>query len=156
VKLHTLLNEDMILDLVTARGRDEAIRQLVERLPPRRGIGTPEELLGKLLEREKLGTTAIGGGVAIPHCKVRKLKAPLVALGLSRPGIPFEAADGKDVHVIFLVVSPQENPGVNLRLLAAVARLVRNSGGLVARLLERPTAKEVLAALREEESKSHA
>jgi mannitol/fructose-specific phosphotransferase system IIA component (Ntr-type) len=156
VKLHTLLTEDMILDRLSGRGRDEALRELVERLLPFEGPEAREELLAKLMEREKLGTTAIGGGVAIPHCKVGKLKAPLVALGLSRLGIPFEAADGGDVHVIFLVISPQENPSVNLRLLASIARLVRNSGRLAARLLERSTPKEVLEILREEEGGRHA
>jgi mannitol/fructose-specific phosphotransferase system IIA component (Ntr-type) len=156
VKLHSLLTEDTILNRVSGRDRDEAIRELVERLPPLKGTGNREDLLAKLMEREKLGTTAIGGGVAIPHCKVRKLKAPIVALGLSRPGIPFAAADGRDVHVIFLVISPQENPSVNLRLLASVAKLVRNSGRLVARLLERSTPKEVLEILEEEEGGRHA
>jgi PTS system nitrogen regulatory IIA component len=154
MKLHALLTEDTILDRLDARSRDDVLREMVEHLAPRAAVEPAEDVLAKLLEREKLGTTAIGGGVAIPHCKVSGLKAPLVALGVSRAGVPFDAADGKPVHLIFLVVSPLENPDVNLGLLASIAKLVRHSGSLASKLVKGRTAKKRLEILRRAEEKA--
>jgi PTS system nitrogen regulatory IIA component len=155
MKLHPFLDEDLVLAPLKSRSRDDVLREMVERLPQRTVAASGEDLLGKLLEREKLGTTAIGGGIAIPHCKVGGLKAPVLALGLSREGVAFDSVDGKDTHVIFLVVSPLEHPNTNLRLLASIAKLVRRSGALSMKLLKAPTAGEAIRVLREEEEKAH-
>ncbi len=154
MKVHSLLTEDLILDRLQGETRDDVLREMVERLDARPSARPGEDFLLRLLEREKLGTTAIGGGVAIPHCKVSGLKAPIVALGLSRSGVSFAAADGMPVHLIFLVVSPLENPAVNLGILAAVAKLVRNSGKLAPRLMKCRTAKEHLETLRRAEEQA--
>jgi PTS system nitrogen regulatory IIA component len=155
MKLHPFLDEDLVLAPLKSRSRDDVLREMVERLPQRTVAASGEDLLGKLLEREKLGTTAIGGGIAIPHCKVGGLKAPVLVLGLSHEGVAFDSVDGKDTHVIFLVVSPLEHPNTNLRLLASIAKLVRRSGALSMKLLKAPTAGEAIRVLREEEEKAH-
>jgi len=155
VKLHSLLDEDLVLAPLKGRSRDDVLTEMVECLRHRTGAASGEDLLGKLLEREGLGTTAIGGGVAIPHCKVGGLKAPVLALGLSREGVAFDSVDGKDAHVIFLVVSPLEHPNTNLRLLASIAKLIRKSGTLSMKLLKAPTAREAIRVLREEEERAH-
>ena len=113
-------------------------------------------LLDKLLKREELGTTAIGKGVAVPHCRAKGLKSPALLLGLSPDGVAFEAVDGKPSHVFFLLVSPEDNPGAGLRLLAAIAGLVRRSRSLSSKLLKAATAADVIDALKAEEDKAHA
>jgi mannitol/fructose-specific phosphotransferase system IIA component (Ntr-type) len=154
MKLHKLLSEDMVLARLEGRTRDDVLRELAEHVRARAPLD--EGLFGCLMAREELGTTAIGAGVAIPHCKAPGLKAAVLALGLSREGVPFASVDGWDVHVVFLVVSPLENPSVNLRVLASIAKLVRKSRDLAAKLLEAPTAGEALRVLREEEDGVHA
>jgi mannitol/fructose-specific phosphotransferase system IIA component (Ntr-type) len=156
MKLHPLLTEDTVLARLKGRSRDEVLQEMAECLRGRTAATPGQDLLEKLLAREALGTTAIGGGVAIPHCKVEGLKAPVLALGISRKGVSFQSLDGEDTHIIFLVVSHQENPGVNLRLLASVAKLVRKSGTLTPKLVKAPTAKDALRVLREEEDGAHA
>ena len=74
-------------------------------------------------------------------------------LGLSPDGVPFEAVDGKLSHVFFLLVSPEDNPGDGLRLLAAIAALTRTSRTLASKLLKAPTPADVLKILRAEEEK---
>jgi PTS system nitrogen regulatory IIA component len=155
VKLHSLLAEDLVLTPLKGRLRDDVLREMVERFARRTAVASGGDLLGKLLEREKLGTTAIGGGVAIPHCKVGGLKAPVLVLGLSREGVAFDSVDGKEAHVIFLVVSPLEHPNTNLRLLASIAKLVRKSGTLTTKLLKASNAGEAIRVLREEEDRAH-
>jgi len=154
MKLHKLLREDMVLVRLAGRTRDDILREMAEHVRAR--VLLDEGLHGRLLAREELGTTAIGDGVAIPHCKAPGLKAPVLALGLSREGVPFSSVDGQDTHVIILVVSPLENPAINLRVLASIAKLVRKSDGLTDKLLKAGTAGEALRVLREEEDGVHA
>jgi len=156
MKLHPLLSEDLVLPRLKGRDRDGILREMVVHLRGRVDADPGDDLLEKLLAREKLGTTAIGGGVAIPHCKVGGLKAPVLLLGLSRRGVDFQSLDGRATHIIFLVLSPLENPGVNLRVLASIAKLLRKSGTLASKLVKAPTAEDALRTLREEEDRAHA
>ena len=92
----------------------------------RRGVvSDADELYRLLLEREKLGTTALGEGVAVPHCKMRGLDEVVVAVGTFSKGIEFEAADGKPVQLLFLVISPPSAPAAHLQSLAAISKWVK-------------------------------
>jgi PTS system nitrogen regulatory IIA component len=153
VKLHALLEEDLILSRLQARDRAGVLREMAGALSSRRAGEMDVDLLDKLLKREDLGTTAIGNGVAVPHCRAKGIKSPALLLGLSREGVAFEAVDGKLSHVFFLLVSPEDNPGSGLRLLAAIAALTRTSRSLASKLLKAPTAVDVLKVLRAEEEK---
>jgi len=79
-----------------------------------------------LLEREKLGTTGIGDGIAIPHGKLADLDEMYVAFGKSDAGIPFEAMDGKPVHLFFLLVAPEQSTGQHLKTLAKLSRMLKD------------------------------
>ncbi|MFQ6037753.1 MAG: PTS sugar transporter subunit IIA, partial [Candidatus Aminicenantales bacterium] len=116
-------------------------------------IGKEKYLCEKLIQREKLGSTAIGEGVAIPHCKMKGVKEPIVMLAVSKKGVHFESLDGKPSHVFFLVVSSPENPSLNLQILAAIAHLVRKANSLLKKILEAKTIPEILDIIREEEEK---
>ncbi len=156
MKLHNLLSEEMILKDIKSSTRDLALKEMVGHLKSQRKISKEKEIYEKLIQREGLGTTAVGEGVAIPHCKVNGLKAPVLLLALSRPGVPFMSLDGNLSHAFFLVASPPENPGLNLQILAAIAQLVRKSGELTKRLLDAPDARGILRIIREEEERVHA
>jgi len=155
-KLHTLLDENSILPRLEARDRAGVLREMSGRLETLYAPDLDGTLLDKLLKREELGTTAIGKGVAVPHCRAKGLKAPALLLGLSPDGVAFEAVDGKLSHIFFLLVSPEDNPGAGLRLLAAIAGLTRRSRSLASKLLKASTAADVIEALRAEEDKPHA
>jgi len=156
IKLHTLLDENSILPRLEARDRAGVLREMSERLESLYAPDLDGALLDKLLKREELGTTGIGKGVAVPHCRAKGIKAPALLLGLSPDGVAFDAVDGKLSHVFFLLVSPEDNPGAGLRLLAAIAGLTRKSRSLASKLLKAPTAAEVIEALCAEEDKPHA
>jgi nitrogen PTS system EIIA component len=91
-------------------------------------------LYARLAEREELGSTAVGGGVAIPHCKLPGVRREVVAVAVSPRGVDFGAADGEPVRLFFLVVSPPGSPAEHLRVLAAISRWVKSDGN-VGRLL---------------------
>jgi len=145
----------VILELESVT-RDEVINEMVGFLKKRNKIGKERELTEKLLQREDLGSTAIGDGVAIPHCKMKGLKNPLVMLSISRKGVDFQSLDGEPSHLFFLVVSCPDNPSVNLQILAAIAQLVRKAEGVKERIMEAGNVQDVLEVIRNEEDKLNA
>lgn len=155
MKIHEFLDEGLVMPRLASRDRSGVLREMSATLEARHGTGIDGGLLEKLLKREELGTTAIGKGVAVPHCRAKGLKTPALMLGLSPDGIAFEAADGKPSHIFFLLVSPEDNPGSGLRLLAAIAGLVRRSRSLSSKLLKAATPADVIDALRDEEDRAH-
>ena len=153
LKLHGLLSEELVVTALEARDREGILREMAAVLKAKGRVAKDKELAEKLAQRERLGSTAIGRGIAIPHCKVSWVKDPLVLLAVSPKGAPFDAADGKPAHLFFLVVTPPQDPTLNLQILAAVARLAGRSRGLLKRILAAETASEILEIVREEEEK---
>ncbi|MBI3307405.1 MAG: PTS sugar transporter subunit IIA [Candidatus Omnitrophica bacterium] len=102
-----LLEESIGID-VKAKNYEEALRESINLLP-KWGLKEPfrERLFARLVERERFGTTAIGDGVALPHCVFSDVEFPLASLAISREGIAYPALDGELVHIIFLLVLPE-------------------------------------------------
>jgi PTS system nitrogen regulatory IIA component len=153
VKIQTLLREDMIIPEISAPDRDSALQEMVRYLVSRNRIGKEKDLFEKLIQREKLGSTAIGDGIAIPHCKLKEAQSPILALGISKKGVRFDALDGKPTHLFFLVVSSPDDPGQSLQILASIAHLVRKAGSLPKRIMAAKNPGKILEIIREEEEK---
>lgn len=125
VRLGSLARPELIFPDLEADDAEQLLRALAEKVAAAGGVKSAEELCQKLREREKLGSTAVGSGVAIPHCKMPGLRDGVVALGVARAGVDFGAADGVPVRVFFLVVSPSEAPAEHLQTLAALSRWIK-------------------------------
>lgn len=151
MKIQTLLSEDMIIPEISSRERDSALEEMVEFLESKNKIRNGKDLFEKLIQREKLGSTAIGDGIAIPHCKSKEAESPLLVLAVSKRGVQFEALDGKPTHILFLVVSSPDNPGQSLQILASIAHLVRKAGSLPKRIMAAKNPRKILEIIREEE-----
>ncbi len=124
----------------------EAIRRL-SAVAAERATLSPEWVAEAVLRREATMGTGIGHGVAVPHARLVNLKAPLVVAGLSRQGLGFDAPDAEPVRLVFLVLTPQDDAGAQVQILASIARLVRDPQVRREALSARtPTA--LLAALR--------
>ena len=111
-----------------------------------------EDITRVLVERERLATTGIGEGVAIPHGKMDNLEHITAAFGVSRTGIPFDAVDGNPVHIFVALLAPQGSTGEHLKALARVSRLLKDPS-FRGRLLEAKTSKELYDAIIEEDEK---
>jgi nitrogen PTS system EIIA component len=109
-------------------------------------------LVDVLLEREKLGSTAIGEGIAIPHGKLPNLEGVVAAFGRSREGVDFASLDGGPTRLFFLLVAPEDSSGAHLKALARVSRLLRNKE-FRDRLLEADGREDLFRAIREEDEK---
>lgn len=85
-----------------------------------------DELVRILLERERLGSTGIGGGIGIPHGKMKGLTNLILGFGLSKKGVNFESIDGRPAHIFFLLITPENSTGLHLKLLARISRMLKN------------------------------
>ena len=107
-----------------ARTKSEALTELAGALASSVPGLRADQLYALLLERERLGTTAMGDGIAIPHARIESLDHLIAGFGLSRAGIDCESLDGKLTHLFFLLVAPGREGSAHLRLLAHLSRLL--------------------------------
>jgi PTS system nitrogen regulatory IIA component len=147
--LEALTDPQLIFPRLAAAGAQGVLRELAERVAAAGLVPEPQTLFERLWEREQLGSTTIGQGIAIPHCKLDGLSRVVVAVGMAPAGVEFGAADGQPVRLFFVVASPSRSPAEHLQSLAAISRWVK-SAGRVERLLELQDAGAIVDLLREE------
>ena len=128
MKLGEIIPEGGILDDVKAVQKEEVIKEMVQALVNAGRIeeANVKKVVKALMDREELGSTGIGAGVAVPHAKHDSVTDLVGAFGRSRKGINFEALDGEPVHVLFLLLSSKSASGAHLEALAYISRLVRD------------------------------
>ena len=143
----------MVIPELEHQDMENVLKEMVHFLKKKNKISKDKELYEKLLQRERLGSTAIGDGVAIPHCKIKLANNPLVMLAVSRKGADFNSPDGTPSSIFFLVVSSPDNPSLNLQVLAAIAHLVRKADTMIQKILKAEDVYSVLEIIREEEEK---
>lgn len=133
---------------LAAATRDEAFAELARRLGEAGVIRDPEDLARRLSDRERLGSTALGSGAAIPHLKLAGLADPVIAVGTFPAGVDFGPPGGAPVRLMFLVLSPADSPALHLQILARISRLLRLPG-VADNLQKASTPDEVRTALEE-------
>ncbi len=149
MRLLDVLDTEAILPDLKARTKTEALEELA--VPVARSSGaTVEELVRVLLDRERLGSTGIGGGIGIPHGKIPGIDRLFLGFGLSRQGIDFESLDGGPTRIFFLLVTPESSAGLHLKVLARISRLLKNEA-FKERLLQAGTHEEITAIIQGED-----
>jgi PTS system nitrogen regulatory IIA component len=143
-----LTERELIFPDLVGTDRPAVLRFMSDRVAGSGAAIDPDLMYRRLVEREELGSTAIGSGVAIPHCKMDDLDRVLVAVGLSHEGVEYESEDGKPVRLFFLVVSPSDKPAAHLRSLAAISKWVK-ADRHVERLLELDQPDDIWKLLQE-------
>ncbi len=123
MKMHELLLSGGVKLDLAERKKKRVIRELVGLLEPA-GIKDYEKLAAKILEREKMTSTGIGHGVAIPHVLSNAVDRTVMVLGRSSAGIPFDSVDKKPVHLFFLIVGPASSTAEHLKILSKLGRMV--------------------------------
>ena len=125
MKILDVLRKETILTDLKAKDKKGVIEELVASVSQITGINS-SELVRVLLERERLGSTGIGGGIGIPHGKLANLESLIMGFGLSRKGVDFESMDGRPTHLFFLLITPENSTGLHLKLLARISRILKN------------------------------
>jgi PTS system nitrogen regulatory IIA component len=122
----SMLKKDFIIEDLKAKNKRDVLSELSGSFLTAYGNLDHEGVLNALLEREKLGSTCIGEGIAIPHGKLVGLDNLIAAFGRSVEGIEFNALDGKPVHIFFLLMAPENSAGQHLKALAKISRMLRD------------------------------
>jgi len=148
VKVTNYINKNCIICDLKAESKEEVLRKLAVKAVDIRPELDLEKVVDVLVERERLGTTGIGNGIAIPHGKLIELDKIIIIFGRSQKGVPFEAADNKPVNIIFLILAPEGTATTYLKILAQVSRLVK-SPEIRQRLLDADSAEEIIQIINE-------
>lgn len=155
MNLLDILDEQGILVNIQATDKQGVIEELAHALTASGKIEDEEAVLQAVLERERIMSTGIGKGVAIPHGKCSAVKELAGVLGIKREGIDFAALDEQPVYLFFLLVSPPDVSGPHIRALAHISRLLRHDH-LRKQLIEAKTSQDVLAVIEAEENRNTA
>lgn len=122
-----LSKKAIVLDIKSTK-KEEVIKELVEALINSGDIEkrNRSKLFDALMNRESLGSTAIGQGIAIPHAKSDCVSKLIAAFGISKKGVDFDSLDGEPAFIFFLLVAPQDSAGPHLKALARISRLLKD------------------------------
>lgn len=113
---------------LAADAKPGVIREMVQALCDAGRIAKDEveDIIRKVMDREELGSTGIGRGIAVPHAKHAAVDRLIGAVAVSREGVDFDSLDGEKVYIVFLLISPKDRPGDHLRALENISRQLRN------------------------------
>jgi nitrogen PTS system EIIA component len=142
MKIMDMIKPEYIIEQLKADSKGDALLELSGLFQKAYPDLESQTMLNVLLEREKLGSTGIGEGIAIPHGKIRGLEDLIVSFGRSRKGIDFNALDGKPVHLFFLLLAPENSAGQHLKTLAKISRMLKD-GMFRRKLMEAKSRDEI-------------
>ena len=151
MKIVEFLRPDCVIDNLTGKTGQAVLSELCRPLAQSQKVDG-QKLLETLLEREKLGSTGIGDGVAIPHGKVTGLPVLMASFGRSRAGVDFKAIDGKPTFLFFTLFAPENSAGAHLKALARISRIFK-SPAFRDSILKAKDAAEIYRLIETEDSK---
>ena len=125
MKVVDFLEKECLVPTLSSDSKEGILRELVACLCAKGIIGDVEKAVTVLLEREGLGSTGIGEGIAIPHGKLPELDRVVAVFGRSVQGVDFDAMDGEPVHLFFLLMAPENAASDHLKALARISRLLK-------------------------------
>jgi nitrogen PTS system EIIA component len=137
MKMSDFLDPQAIVSDLKATNKKEVLEELSSVLETLHPALDRDKMVGVLLDRERLGSTGVGEGVAIPHGKMGGLEGIIACFGRSTRGVEFEAVDNQPVRLFFLLFAPENSAGAHLKALAKISRL-----------LKRPSVREALLQAR--------
>lgn len=152
MKIIDFLGEKAVSAHLKSKEKRGVIEELTDLLVKAGEIENKEEIINALLDREKLGSTSIGGGVAIPHAKSGVVKEVVAAFGRSPQGVEFEALDEEPTYLFFLLLAPTDSAGPHLKALARLSRFLKDKPFREA-LKKAESEEEILRLIREEDNK---
>ncbi|MDH3974392.1 MAG: PTS sugar transporter subunit IIA [Deltaproteobacteria bacterium] len=152
MKILDILKEELIIAELKASAKKEAIEEMSRIAVKHDERLQFDTLMDVLLEREKLGSTGIGDGVAIPHGKVGNIDEVIAVFARSSEGVDFDSMDGKKTHLFFLLIAPENSTGAHLKALARISRLMKEPNFRMG-LMEAKSREELYRAFADEDSK---
>ena len=152
MRLIDILTQDCIVPDLKGRVKREVLEEMAAELTFKFAGLNKERLLEVILERERLGSTGIGYGVAIPHARLKGLSSIIILFGRSLSGVEFQALDERPAHLFFLIVAPEDSTTAHIKILARISRLLQDAV-LRNRLMVASTQEEIYSIIAEEDRK---
>jgi nitrogen PTS system EIIA component len=152
MKIEDILAQDLVLSDLTARSKTDVLVELATAVSRQHPELDRERLVQALEDRERLNSTALGEGVAIPHGKLSGIKRVFAAFARSKQGVDFHSLDGEPTHLFFLLVAPEDSAGAHLKALARISRLLKDDS-FRTRLMQAPDATALYETIRQEDAR---
>ena len=152
MRLIDILTQDCIVPDLKGRVKREVLEEMAAEVTFKFAGLNKERLLEVILERERLGSTGIGYGVAIPHARLKGLNNIIILFGRSLSGVEFQALDERPAHLFFLIVAPEDSTTAHIKILARISRLLQDAV-LRNRLMVASTQEEIYSIIVEEDRK---
>jgi fructose-specific phosphotransferase system IIA component len=152
MKLTQYIKPECFLADLTEKSREEALRRIVHAAAEKRIIRDEKDVFSKLMERENIQSTAVGNGIAIPHCFTDDVADLIITVARSRTGLEFDSFDGKPTHVVFLLMGNRQEHSLHLKALARIARLIKSTA-FVEKIIASSTVEDMVRAFEQEEAK---
>lgn len=148
INILNYLDKDSVLIGLTQKNKKKLLAAILEHLISKKKVdkGSGKEILKSLIQREEMGSTAIGGYIALPHARVSTIDDIVICLVISKEGIDFDSLDQEPVNIVALLLSNQKEAGLHLKMLAFLARILRDKY-FVQQLKNTTTPDEVLALI---------
>ena len=150
MKISELLKPSLIKLDLQSLDKEDLFEEMVQVFADSGLVEDVDAAVAVLREREEKMSTGVGGGIGIPHGKLPGARNSLMALGVSREGIDYDALDGGLVYIVITIFAPPDNPGQHVELLAEISRLFATPG-FAEKIRAAATPQEVLDAITAEE-----
>jgi len=152
MKLTRYVRPDCFIHELTASSREEALRRIIHEAAAKGLIRDEQEVFAKLMERESVQTTAVGNGIAIPHCFTEEIPDLVIIVARAPGGLEFDSFDGKPTRVVFLLMGNRQEHSLHLKALARIARLIKSTE-LIEKIVSSRSVQDMVRAFDEEEAK---
>jgi len=152
MKIEDILSQELVLPDLAARNKTDVLVELATAVSRQHAELDRERLVHALEDRERLNSTALGDGVAIPHGKMSGIKRVFAAFARSRQGVDFHSLDGEPTHLFFLLVAPEDSAGAHLKALARISRLLKDQS-FRSRLMQARDASALYDTIRQEDAR---
>jgi fructose-specific phosphotransferase system IIA component len=152
MKLMQYIRPDCFLADLPERTREDALRRIVHAVAQNGHIKDEKEVFARLMERENIQSTAVGNGIAIPHCFTDEVPDLIIAVARSRQGLEFDSFDGKPTHVVFLLMGNRQEHSLHLKALARIARLIKSTS-FIEKIVASTTVEDMVRAFEQEEAR---
>jgi mannitol/fructose-specific phosphotransferase system IIA component (Ntr-type) len=152
MKLTNYIRPDCFLPALQGRTREEALRTLVHEVAARGYLRDEKDVYAKLMERESIQSTAVGNGIAIPHCFIDEVPDLIIAVARAPEGLDFYSFDGTPTRVVFLLMGNRQEHSLHLKALARIARLIRSTA-FIEKIIASSTVEDMVRAFEQEEAK---
>jgi len=152
MKLTQYIRPECFLPTVEDRTREGALRTIVHAAAAKGLIRDEKDVFNRLMERENIQSTAVGNGIAIPHCFIDEVPDLIIVVARAPGGLDFDSFDGKPTQVVFLLMGNRQEHSLHLKALARIARLIKSTA-FIERIRASATVEDMVKAFEQEEAK---